>query len=163
MKRKKYHLHYEKWHQSPESMVMFGAVLVIPKYPHIGYMEYTYGCLVPYVCHSESAGRALCCSIVLISRTNCRESAEGPLCLSYFHICYFRTTITPNSSGVTFIFFYVSISLIVFNMFQIIKLITFTTSGGAYLNFMGNEFAHPKVSVHCSWKEFYSLYFFPNF
>lgn len=30
-------------------------------------------------------------------------------------------------------------------MFQIIKLITFTTSGGAYLNFIGNEFAHPKV------------------
>jgi 1,4-alpha-glucan branching enzyme len=30
------------------------------------------------------------------------------------------------------------------NAFQIIKLITFTMSGGAYLNFMGNEFAHPK-------------------
>jgi hypothetical protein len=33
------------------------------------------------------------------------------------------------------------------NAFQIIKLITFTMSGGAYLNFMGNEFAHPKVST----------------
>jgi len=39
----------------------------------------------------------------------------------------------------------VQISVVNFlNAFQIIKLITFTTSGGAYLNFMGNEFAHPK-------------------
>lgn len=30
------------------------------------------------------------------------------------------------------------------SLLKIIKLITFTTSGGAYLNFMGNEFAHPK-------------------
>uniref|UniRef100_A0A0E0HQV4 1,4-alpha-glucan branching enzyme n=1 Tax=Oryza nivara TaxID=4536 RepID=A0A0E0HQV4_ORYNI len=30
------------------------------------------------------------------------------------------------------------------SMNKIIKLITFTTSGGAYLNFIGNEFAHPK-------------------
>ena len=42
----------------------------------------------------------------------------------------------------------VQISVVNFlNAFQIIKLITFTTSGGAYLNFMGNEFAHPKVST----------------
>lgn len=26
-----------------------------------------------------------------------------------------------------------------------IKLLTFTMSGSAYLNFMGNEFAHPNV------------------
>ncbi|BAF19525.1 1,4-alpha-glucan-branching enzyme 3, chloroplastic/amyloplastic isoform X2 [Oryza sativa Japonica Group] len=30
------------------------------------------------------------------------------------------------------------------SLLNIIKLITFTTSGGAYLNFIGNEFAHPK-------------------
>jgi hypothetical protein len=41
--------------------------------------------------------------------------------------------------------YYLPLSIF-FNLFQIIKLITFTTSGGAYLNFMGNEFAHPKVS-----------------
>jgi 1,4-alpha-glucan branching enzyme len=40
--------------------------------------------------------------------------------------------------------FYVLPKIIFFHMFQIIKLITFTTSGGAYLNFIGNEFAHPK-------------------
>jgi hypothetical protein len=41
--------------------------------------------------------------------------------------------------------YYLPLSIF-FNLFQIIKLITFTTSGGAYLNFMGNEFAHTKVS-----------------
>jgi len=42
----------------------------------------------------------------------------------------------------------VQISVVNFlNAFQIIKLVTFTTSGGAYLNFTGNEFAHPKVST----------------
>ncbi|KAF0895029.1 hypothetical protein E2562_005015 [Oryza meyeriana var. granulata] len=30
------------------------------------------------------------------------------------------------------------------SLLNLIKLITFTTSGGAYLNFIGNEFAHPK-------------------
>ncbi|RLM54623.1 1,4-alpha-glucan-branching enzyme 3, chloroplastic/amyloplastic [Panicum miliaceum] len=34
--------------------------------------------------------------------------------------------------------------LIKASLLKIIKLITFTTSGAAYLNFMGNEFAHPK-------------------
>ncbi|KAG8075748.1 hypothetical protein GUJ93_ZPchr0006g43795 [Zizania palustris] len=30
------------------------------------------------------------------------------------------------------------------SLLKIIKLLTFSTSGGAYLNFIGNEFAHPK-------------------
>lgn len=31
-----------------------------------------------------------------------------------------------------------------------IRLITFTIGGHAYLNFMGNEFGHPKVRSYCS-------------
>lgn len=39
---------------------------------------------------------------------------------------------------------------ILFVLLQMIKLITFTTSGHAYLNFMGNEFGHPNVR-HLIW------------
>lgn len=41
--------------------------------------------------------------------------------------------------------FYFSLYVIESN--QMTRLITFTICGGAYLNFMGNEFGHPDVSV----------------
>lgn len=41
--------------------------------------------------------------------------------------------------------FYFSLYVIESN--QMIRLITFTICGGAYLNFMGNEFGHPDVSL----------------
>ena len=31
---------------------------------------------------------------------------------------------------------------------QMIRLLTFTIGGRAYLNFMGNEFGHPEVTLH---------------
>lgn len=32
------------------------------------------------------------------------------------------------------------------SILQMIRLLTFTIGGPAYLNFMGNEFGHPKVN-----------------
>lgn len=53
------------------------------------------------------------------------------------------------------------LSISVCSSFQLMKLITFTICGRAYLNFMGNEFGHPDVRLFTIYIISGSLNLFP--